>query len=177
MTEYIAFNLWWRSFVDYDNFAAGFILQNTLTTHIQYISKKRLETSLQSSCDVLKNETVLRIQDFWMEMMKGCCWWFQRIVAAREGDSGDMYGGWLMYLFLHFTVTVLENPATSQMCVSVSLVDSLLLFINRPSSPYFERLSLPILHMRWRELATCVTTNESRALSERDSFPTSWKKV
>jgi hypothetical protein len=41
-----------------------------------------------------------------------------------------------MYLFLHFTVTVLENPATSQMSLSVSLVDSLLLFINSTTSPY-----------------------------------------
>jgi len=57
-----------------------------------------------------------------------------------------------MYLFLHFTVTVLENPATSQMPLSVSipvyLVGSLLLFINRPTSPYFETLSLHILHTR-----------------------------
>jgi hypothetical protein len=60
-----------------------------------------------------------------------------------------------MYLYLlHFTVTVLENPVTSQMCVSVSvcLVDSLLLFINRPSSPsYFTYAVTQTGHLCYHE--------------------------
>lgn len=53
-----------------------------------------------------------------------------------------------MYLFLHFTVTVLENPATSQMSLSVSLVDSLLLFISSPTSPKSVSLSLFYIGLR-----------------------------
>lgn len=84
-----------------------------------------------------------------------------------------MYRGWLMYLFLHFTVTVRQNPRQVK-CLSLPLSlsrFSLIIYQQSHFPPYFDRLSLSILHTWWRNWPLVLPQAKGKGGDPQRLFP------